>query len=123
MLGVLSRPTESHQSAFVRRIRLAREDFVCDVHGHFAVLRWVDPIIHEWRSKRPFYSSVAGSRSKRCPVADQHCRRDDERLAIRRILAKSGALITAKEKQFVFENRSAESSAELVAFESASSFF
>src|SRR5262245_6486613 len=119
MLIVLSRSAESHQTAFIRRCRLAGKYFVRDEDRHLAVLGWINPIVHEWRSEWARRPAIARGRRECRPITGQHCGRYDESLIIRRVLTKRRPLVTPKEKKLILQNRPTDRSAKLVALERA----
>ena len=67
-------------------------------------------------------SIVAPLRPYGAEIALQHRRSRDPVLRIRRILTVNRALIAAKEKQLVAQNRTARRAAELIPFERAAYF-
>src|SRR5438105_4449557 len=93
--------------------------FRCDGQRRFAELGRIDPVIDEWRSQRDRAAAIAIRGGEVGEVAGKHRRGWHESLSVCRILAGRGALVAAEEEQFIFDDRPAQRSAELISLESA----
>src|SRR5438067_9463420 len=52
---------------------------VGDQHRGLTEQRWIDAVVHKWRSQRDRAARIARSRSESCEVSRQHRRRRNER--------------------------------------------
>src|SRR5262245_47097119 len=88
-------------------------------HCGWTEQRRIDTVVHKRRSKCDLPAGVAAWRGEGGEVACEHRRRWNEGSRIIRILAQCCALIAAKEKQSVLDQRSTGRTAELVALQCA----
>src|SRR5262245_12110407 len=96
-------------------------------HGVEGKLRCVDPVVHKscWRTIRAVRREYGNGPAATCGRCDsrevpvQHGLRGHECLILRRIRPKRGSLKATEEEQFVFDDRSACSSTELISLERA----
>src|SRR5688572_16903997 len=76
--------------------------------------RWIDAVVRERRAQRDWPALIALGGSERRKVAGQHRRGGHEREVVVRRLTQIRALVAAKEKEPVLDNRPAQRSAKLV---------
>ena len=114
MLGVVVRNPVLKAAAGIGRDRHVLEE----LHRDRAEPCRIDPVVRETRARRQDdLPAAAGRRRNRGEIAAQHGLGRHEADGFRRVASLDLALVTAEEEQPVFQQRSAERAAELVALQ------
>src|SRR5437867_7787456 len=84
------------------------------IHRRFAELRWIDPVVDEGSTQHDLPAAVTQRRSYCSEISSAHCRSRGKRQGIGGFGSHECSLVSPEVKEFIFQDRSADHSTELV---------